>query len=117
MGPLRSFGLALADRKARASARKTASSGVSSKSMVSSDLFGSGRVAQRQFVDQAVLPPARAAQHQVQVLGAAVEQVAVHVPGEADAAVHLDVLLGGEEPSLAGRDARRGGGQRQLRCT
>ena len=49
-----------------------------------------------------------------QELGAAIVHVAVELPGEAHAAVGLDVLLGGEEEGLGGADPRGGGGHRQL---
>ena len=41
-------------------------------------------------------------------------ELRVGLPGEADATVRLDVFLGGEVVGLRGRDARSGGGQRQI---
>ena len=73
-----------------------------------------GGVAGAQFADQPLLPFARAAQRQAQQFGAPVIQVTVHLPGEAHAAMGLDVFLGNEPAGLAGGDARDRGGDRQF---
>src|SRR5262245_15317 len=95
--------LALASSHARASARNAASSGVSLKSM-------SGL----QSVDQAIAPLARSAERERQQLRAAIEEMAIVLPREADAAVHLDDLLARRVERLARRDPRAARGDRQL---
>src|SRR6266436_6514201 len=65
--------------------------------------------------DQEILPAARAPEGEPEERGAAVVEVAVELPGEAHAAVGLDVLLGGEPVGLGGGDARGGGGDAELR--
>src|SRR5262249_30216604 len=123
--------VALASSQARTSLRNAASSGVSLKSIVVS-LIGartSGphlkfheptrRSALRRRLrgvllfqpgHQLVLPGQWAAERQGQHAGAAVVELGVGLPGEADAAMSLDVLLRGEVVGLGRRDARRRGG-------
>src|SRR5688572_14490996 len=96
--------LAFFSSHARTSARNAASSGVSLKSM-------SGL----QSIDQAVAPLARGTEREREQLGTAIEEMAVVLPGEADAAVHLDAVLAGEVVRLARRDARAARGHRQFR--
>src|SRR6185436_15799044 len=82
---------ALASSQLRTWARKAASSGVSSKFIVS---LRSGRrfgVAGAHPFDQQALPGRQRPQRQRQGVGAPVVEVAVEGPGEAHAAVHLDV--------------------------
>src|SRR6267142_336511 len=88
----------------RASARNAASSGVSLKSM-------SGL----QPVDQAVAPFAGRAEREREQLRAAIEEMAVVLPREADAAVHLDDVLARRVERLARRDPRAARSDRQLR--
>src|SRR6185312_11724345 len=71
-------------------------------------------VALLQFADQLVLPGALRPQREPQLLGALVVEVAVRLPGEADAAVGLGVLLRRVVEGLRRGDARGGGGQREL---
>src|SRR2546422_3415526 len=94
---------ALPSNHLRTSARNAASSGVSLKSM-------SGL----QPVDQAVAPLARRAEREREQLRPAVEEMAVVLPREADAAVHLDDVLAGEIERLARRDPRTARGDRKL---
>src|SRR5262245_41712196 len=102
---------AVASRKRRHSARKAASWSVSRKSMAISFLRPPARFEAR---DEPILPGAGAAQGEGQELGAAVVEMAVELPGEAHAAVGLDVLLRGEEEGLGGADAGGGRGHGQL---
>src|SRR5215467_6629281 len=97
-----SRGLAFRSRKARAPARNSASSAVSSKSTLASSQWGVGRF---ELGDQAILPQPGTAERQREQLGAAVVEVAVELPSVAHAAVHLDVFLGGEEEGVAGRNS------------
>src|SRR5262245_24508631 len=106
-----SLRLAFCSRKARAPARNSASSAVSSKSTLASSQRGVGRL---ELGDQAILPQSGAAERQRQQLGAAVVEVAVELPRVAHAAMHLDVLLGGEEEGVAGRNSGGRGSEGQL---
>src|SRR5262245_9135483 len=94
---------AFVSSQARASARKAASSGVSLKSM-------SGL----QSIDQAVAPLAGRTEREREQLRAPVEEMAVVLPREADAAVHLDDVLASQVERLARRDPRAARGHRQL---
>ena len=67
----------------------------------------SGGVAAVQFADQAVFPAPDRAQRQAQLPRPAVIEMAVEFPGEAHAAMDLDVFLGGEMKGLAARYPRR----------
>src|SRR5579862_3057081 len=98
---------ALASRKSRTSARNAASSGRSSKSILLLP-----RCLDR--ADQPVLPETRAAQLKAQRLGAAVIEMAVELPGDAHAAMGLDVLLRRLVIGLARRHPRGRRGHRQL---
>src|SRR5262245_24040775 len=84
------FGLTLASKNLRASARNLASSGESLKSIFLSPL---SRIALFEALHEFFFPDSGRARLQRQQLGAAEEEVAIHLPGEADAAVGLDVLL------------------------
>src|SRR5258705_4588465 len=96
--------LAFLSRKARAPERNLASSGVSSKSMgFLRSQWGVGRF---ELGDQAVLPESGAAERQRKQLGAAVVEVAIELPGEAHAAMHLDDLFRRQVEGLVGGDAR-----------
>src|SRR5215813_572504 len=94
--------VALASSQARTSLRKAASSGVSLKSMV----LSSGRVLLLEAGDQLVLPRHRPADVERHQPGAAQVELGVGLPGEADAAMGLDVLLGGKVIRFGGGDAR-----------
>src|ERR1700735_140242 len=84
------FGCAWVLRNVRASARNAASSGLSLKSMLR---FPSGRVAGFEQIHEAILPESRTADTQAQLFRSTIIQVAVECPGEADAAMGLDVFL------------------------
>src|SRR6476646_2943457 len=103
--------LAFFSRKVRAPERNSASSGVSSKSILPSSQWGVGRF---QLGDQAILPKPGAAERERQQLGAAVVEVAIELPGEAHAAVHLNVLLRRQEEGFVGGDPSCSGGGRQF---
>ena len=64
---------------------------------------GLGGVLGAQPVDQFVFPFIQAAEADGQEVGAAVEEVAVHGPGKAHAAMHLDIVLGAMLESLEGK--------------
>src|SRR5690606_20477735 len=104
------YSAAFSASQRRTSARNAASSGVSLKSMA---ISGSGSA--RGGGQQPVAPGAEAADAGGEQPRPLVEKVAVGLPGVADAAVHLEVLLRGEIERLGGGDPRQGGGQRQLR--
>jgi hypothetical protein len=65
--------------------------------------------------DELVAPVSCAPEREAQELGAAVEEVAVVLPGEADAAVKLQHLLGGQLQRVGGGHARARRGYGQLR--
>src|SRR5215470_15164888 len=64
--------------------------------------------------EQALVVDRRTAEQQLGRLGPAEVQVGWMLPGEADAAVHLDVLGRGEHVGLGTADVRRGGGDGEL---
>src|SRR5215510_12666365 len=64
--------------------------------------------------DEQILPAPDAAQHEAGELGAPVVEMAIELPGEAHAAVDLDVLLGRLVVRLAARHASRRRGHGQL---
>src|SRR6516164_1170132 len=99
-----SFG-ALASTHLRASARKAASCGVSSKFMAL-PLVWLCRIPLAHAVDQRVFPIGLAAEPQGERVGAAVVHVTVELPGETHAAVNLDVVLGAVLERLGRADAR-----------
>src|SRR5690242_8677683 len=66
----------------------------------------SRRVLLAQAVDQRVLPIGHAAERERQRVGTAVIHVAVELPGEAHAAMDLDVVLGAMLERLRRADAR-----------
>src|SRR5574338_822283 len=118
------FASAFFSSHARAFFRNAASCGVSSKSITrpldASVGFGwvalaSGGVLLLEPRDQLLAPLGGGAEHGARPARAPVEEVAVVLPGEADAAVHLYHLLAGEVKGVRGRDARRRGGGRELR--
>ena len=86
-------------------ARNAASSGVSLKSMRCSYAAVAGAVDHELVAP--VAPAFRATTREQ--LRAPIEEVAVVLPGVADAAVHLDHLLAGQLERLAGGDARAAG--------
>src|SRR5262247_3594471 len=101
----------------RARARKAASSGVSSKSIVGSSASSgppSGGLARLQALDQELPPGARRPEPRREQLRAAVEEMAVVLPGEADAAVDLDHLAGGELEGVARGGAEGAGRELEL---
>src|SRR6185312_5125408 len=75
----------------------------------------SRRVSLAQAVDQRVLPIRETAQSQRERVGAALIHVAIELPGEAHAAVNLDVVLGAVLERLRRADARGGGRLGQIR--
>src|SRR4029453_13305211 len=103
-------GCAFFSSQARAFFRNAASCGVSSKSIaapfgVSARRSGRG-VLLLEALDQLLAPFVRRAERRAGEARAPVEEVAVVLPGEADAPVHLHHLLAGELEGVAGCDAR-----------
>src|SRR5580693_158833 len=78
-------------------------------------LVPSRRVLLPHAVDQRVFPIGLAAEPKRERIGAAVVHVAVELPGEAHAAMDLDVVLGTVLERLRCADARGGRGFRQFR--
>src|ERR1041385_7129868 len=73
------------------------------------------RVAPFQRGDEPILPVWRAANRCRQQFGPAIVEMTVGLPGEADAAMRLDVLLRREVESVSCGDSGGGAGDRQLR--
>src|SRR5262245_53833748 len=96
-----SRGLAAFARKARTPARNWASWGVFSQPMLT---LSERCVRRLQLRDQALLPHPGAAKRQRQELGPPIVQVTIELPGVAQAAVHLDVLLRRQEIGIVGRN-------------
>src|SRR6185295_7941884 len=71
-------------------------------------------VAVFEFGDELVLPGALGAEDEAGLLGALVIEVTIHLPGEANAAMRLDVLLGRIVEGLRGGHARGSCGERQF---
>src|SRR6202051_3196521 len=92
--------------------RNAASCGVSSKFI---SRCPSSRVAFAHPVDQRVFPIGQTTEPQRRRVGAAVIHVAVELPGEAHAAMDLDVVLGAMLKRLRRADASRSGRLRQFR--